>query len=391
MTFLLLGISNSGVDVVYRALRQTVGGRYADLSATLGMIGDFAARSSRGRTAEVGHGALTPQAATSYGVPALFEALCRAAAGEAAASYVVDATDVEPECPNLAAALVLMSAVPDVAAVVVWREAGPLVESRLQYLPHSDFASHCLAWAKAMQVALRLREVFPARTLLIRHQDLTVGRKAVAERLADFCSVSKGACEEVERLLSAALTDRTTAVSQSEAFDVARSAWSMPEIEIFHDVCGDMCAQLGCSIDLGLAERLRPLDLVSELLEGRWSLSGLSGSKPERTGTALLANALRAPAGPGSPLVVGGRTKLRLDIRPQQLEEDLGLRLEVTDCLSRRVILASSFTVRPGEDLHVGETIQPNGGMVEIGLAQVGGTPSTAFSLSLEQASLSHG
>jgi hypothetical protein len=387
--YLLLGASRSGVHAVGSAVAQAVGLPVTDCAAGLGLIYHLAAaaaayaaalRPKRELPARFTDSALAALAQEILGPPAELEL------------RLLSAADTLSHTPNLRAAHDLLALRPDLRAIIIWRPGVDFINSRLRAMPEADFASHCLCWANAIAEMGRLCAAFPDRVLPLEHATLVQDPAAIASSLGKFLDLPLQAAQAMMLFFETNQPRRTAAQLQNPVLDAAASGWSMPEVELFHLLCGTACAATGQPLNLEKAERLRPLDLVQEALRyGRVSQGIELRPAQERHGMPSLFSAGPQGAGAGlwlSPVSAGGRRHLSIRANIEEAGPGAAFGCDIIESLSRRVLLTTTLPLAAQGVVAIDEVLPSHNGFIDVMLTPAAGAANAR--LQLTEAALSY-
>jgi hypothetical protein len=237
------------------------------------------------------------------------------------------------------------------------------VTERRRLLPGRPFAEHCFAWNAAEAAVAALRAAPGARVLLLEQAELA-DTGSLARRLAGFLGVPPA------RLPDAPLPDPVPSLS--------RTAWTLPEIELFAGICG------AAPEDLAAAARTRPLDLLATLRDGQGRAEGGLALRWPPYGPGLR---LRLPAGACRltlPMLwPGGRDRLSLFLAAAT--QPVELELLVAGSLTRRPLLARALRLEPGEGGEIAAILPAADELLDLTLSAA---PAEATGLELRQARL---
>ena len=400
---LVLGAARSGTTAVTQGIAAAAKYAAADVSARMGLLHHL---TQTARTYAKSLGATAPAHPAPPELPAtvlaaLIDDLCAGSttsdlpAPRTAGRRVLHAADIQTDCPNLKAAHVVLRRHPGAQAVVVWRHGVGFINSRLRAFPHLTFVSHCLTWSAAMAEMHSLCGSFDSRVLVIEHGEMLGDPASVAARLRRFLELSAAGEKSFSRTLTATKQGRTAAHLDKPVLDPAKAGWTMPEIAMFQALCGEASRRAGYPVDLDAAERMRPLDLVAELLDRGNGVGGLTIALPrERNNMPVVASAgVAGTAGSGlhlGPLSAGRRARLRLSMIVDQSDPNAELRCEVVESLSRRPIFGRTIPLRAHEETVMNEILPAHDGLLDFSFSQAPVAAHCRFRVTLREVILAH-
>jgi hypothetical protein len=323
----------------------------------------------------------------------------RLAAGERLVAF---ATDVTPDCPELARMPRILTQRPQARALVVWRQGVDFVNSRLRARPDQHFVDHCRLWAQSLQKAQQLKSRFPDRVGLIEFRTLV--DLAAPERARPLVPGFKLTSATLTRFLNASAHGRTSLAPRRPVVEAERTAWAMGEVEAFARICGPALQSLGGRIDLAAAARRRPLDLARMFYERAYRVGGLDMAPATIAGAAwTIAGAARtiaAPSGAAAPqlrltaIAAGERRRLRLRARGAGAAGRF--HIEVVEALTRRPLFGAVCLEDGQTQASLSVELPAHDGMIEMALvgprpkSGQGVEPGQGVGLDLLDASLSH-
>jgi hypothetical protein len=311
------------------------------------------------------------------------QARARIAGGE---NLIACAPDATPDCPHLSSAAEFLAVRAELRAVVVWRQAVDFVNSRLRARPEQHFVDHCRLWARAQEMALRLRSKLPDRVELVEFRAL-VDRASPAAGKRALVSGFKLTSDSLAKFISASARGRTSLTPQRPVVDPARTGWSMGEVEAMARICGPAMLGVGDRVDLPAAERRRPLDIGRMFYERAHQVGHIEIAPCETAGASwTIAGEATAPSQLRLTAVAAGeRRRLRLRARTTSVPAR-GVRWEVAESSTRRPLFVAPCLERG--DIEV--VLPAHDGLIEIALVCRGTERKQGLRMDLVDARLSH-
>lgn len=344
------GAARSGTAGLARAAAGLLRRPVHEAGMALSLLGAWREGAAR-------YGRAMARACPGQPAPALPESALAALPRDA----VLRAADLLPSADSLRALPALLEAWPTARAACVWRHGVGFVDSRRRALPHLSFADHCLTWAASQDAIATLAARFGGRVLLVAHHDMARDMAGVARRLAGFLGLEEAAAAELPMV---DWPGRAAAAAPPAA--LARTSWTLPEIELFDGLCGEAMRRIGDPPDRAAAARARPMDLVEAVQAGQ-----------ARTGGALRLGLPRAPdAGLRLRLSPGqGRLSLpslwpagrdRLELHLGGATRPVAMEWRLVGSLSRRPLLQRAVRLEPGSDVEVTARLPPTDELLDL-------------------------
>jgi len=239
-----------------------------------------------------------------------------------------------------------------------------------------------------------LSQAFQSRVLVLEHGELVRDLDTVEAKVRQFLQLGAPEGRAFSRVVATTQPGRTAALLDRPVLDAARTGWSMPEIAIFHEICGERSAALGHPVDIAASERTRPLDLVYELLHRGHSVGGMVITPGDRRQGApmLSCSGLAGPPGAAlhvSPIAAGRRRRFRLRMSLNEADGGSTLRVELTESLLRRPIFGETLSLLASEEAVVDVELPSHDGLLDLILSRTSSQTESSFQAALHEAVIS--
>lgn len=158
--------------------------------------------------------------------------------------------DKTPDAAMIYAAPTLAEMWPEAAFIFAKRRAIENITSRIKKFPSVPFKNHCASWSESMSAWRSVRDN-GIRGIEVDQFDIAHHPAGEAQRLSAFLNLDKDATKRMFDEFTTAQPQRTDERSARRVLGLAKTGWTVQEIDFFTAYCSEEMEAYGYTTDDG--------------------------------------------------------------------------------------------------------------------------------------------